>query len=122
MASYYPDTPKPMQFCAAMVAGMPVYESTGIETKEALRREAWTQLLCDLVGEIYMGCYSIGEPFKISSLKLLNLSADIALKHERAISLWQKRFPTTDPWTLVAWIDRLLDSHEGQREIEFKWM
>lgn len=122
MASYYPDTPKPMQFCAAMVAGMPVYESTGIETKEALRREAWTQLLCDLVGEIYMGCYSIGEPFKISSLKLLNLSADIALKNERAISLWQKRFPTLDPWTLVAWIDRLLDSHEGQLEIEFKWM
>ena len=122
MASYYPDTPKPMQFCAAMAVGMPVYESTGIETKEALRREAWTQLLCDLVGEIYMGCYSIGEPFKISSLKLLNLSADIALKHERAISLWQKRFPTTDPWTLVAWIDRLLDSHEGELEIEFKWM
>ena len=28
--SVYPDTPKPMQFCAAMVEDMPVYESTGV--------------------------------------------------------------------------------------------
>ena len=117
----YPDTKRPMQFFAAMVTGMPVYEATGIETTEAAKREAWTQTLCDLAGVLYMGCYSIGEPFRISRLSLLDISTDIILKREDAIRKLQKRFTNFDPWHMVAWIDQLLDGHE-EMQIEFKWM
>ena len=120
--SVYPDTPRPMQFCASMVDGMPVYESTGVETKEALRREAWTKMLCDLVGELYMGCYSIGEPFKISYLKLLDLQANLLLECEDTMRIFRKFFPTMPAINMAMWVDKLLDKHDGSRVIEFKWM
>lgn len=120
--SVYPDTPRPMQFCAAMVDGMPVYESTGVETKEALRREAWTKMLCDLVGVLYMGCYSIGEPFKISYLKLLDLQANLVLESEDTMRIFRKYFPTMPAINMAMWVDKLLDKHEDDKVIEFKWM
>lgn len=120
--SVYPDTPRPMQFCASMVDGMPVYESTGVETKEALRREAWTKMLCDLVGVLYMGCYSIGEPFKISYLKLLDLQTNLLLEREDTMRIFRKFFPTMPAINMAIWVDKLLDKHDGSRVIEFKWM
>lgn len=120
--SVYPDTPRPMQFCASMVDGMPVYESTGVETKEALRREAWTKMLCDLVGVLYMGCYSIGEPFKISYLKLLDLQTNLLLEREDTMRIFRKFFPTMPAINMAVWVDKLLDKHDGSRVIEFKWM
>lgn len=120
--SVYPDTKRPMQFCAAMVTGMPVYESTGVETKEALRREAWTQMLCQLTGELYMGCYSIGEPLKISYQKLLDLQTNLVLESEDTMRIFRRYFPTMPAINLAMWVDQLLDKHDGSREIEFKWM
>ncbi len=120
--SIYPDTPRPMQFCAAIVTGTPVYESTGVETKEALRREAWTKMLCNLVGVLYMGCYSIGEPFKISYLKLLDLQANLLLEREDTMRIYRRYFPTQPAINMAVWVDQLLDKHFGSREIEFKWM
>ena len=120
--SVYPDTPRPMQFCAAMVEGVPVYESTGVETKEALRREAWTKMLCDLVGVLYMGCYSIGEPLKISYLKLLELQTNLVLEREDTMRIFRKFFPTMPAINMAMWVDRLLDKHEDDKVIEFKWM
>lgn len=120
--SVYPDTPRPMQLCAAMVTDMPVYEATGIETKKAVVRETVTQCLLDMAGEIYMGCYSIGSEFRISYMKLLDLQTNLVLKDENTIGRLRKYFKTLDPWSLVAWIDKLLDNHKDEREIEFKWM
>lgn len=120
--SVYPDTKRPMQFCAAMVEGMPVYESTGVETKEALRREAWTQMLCQLTGELYMGCYSIGEPFSISSLKLLNLQTNLLLESEDTMRIFRKFFPTMPALNMAVWVDQLLDKHADDKVIKFIWM
>ena len=122
MESMFPDTPKSMHFCAAMVEGMPVYESTGVQTKEALRREAWTKLLCDLTGELYMGCYSIGEPFKISYLKMLDLQAGLLLEKDDTMRIFRKYFPAMPALNLAVWVDSVLDKHENCKEIEFKWM
>lgn len=120
--SYYPNTPRPMQFCAALTTTMPVYESTGLETKYGCRREAWTQCLCDMTGVIYMGCFSIGEPFRISCLALLNVCTNLLVNDDVTIKRLRKYYPTLDPLKVVAWLDKLLDDHENQREIEFKWM
>ena len=120
--SNYPDTPRPMQLCAAIVAGMPVYEATGVETKKAAVRERFTQCLCDLAGEIYLGCYSIGSSFRISYVKLLNLSTDLLLNKPDAVMRLRRHYKAMDPFTIVAWLDKIFDTHEGQNEIEFKWM
>ena len=122
MASAYPDTPRPMQLCVAMVTGMPVYEETGVETKMAIVRQVYTQCLHDLVGEIYMGCYSIGEPFRITYMKLLDLQTNLVLKDQHTIDRLRKYFKNLEPLSLCVWLDEILDSHEGQKEIEFKWM
>lgn len=121
--SYYPDTPRPMQLCAAMVTDMPVYEETGVETKRAEVRETFTHCLLDLVGEIYMGCYSIGEPFRISYLKLLDLQMKLVTEDELTVERMHRYFnEKMTPTTLAIWVDAVMDKHEGQREIEFKWM
>lgn len=121
--SVYPDTPKPMQFCAAMVSGVPVYEPTGVETTKALRREAWTRLLCELLGELYLGCYSIGEPLKVGYLKLLDLQAKLLLEDYSTMRIFRRYFPTMPVINMAVWVDQLLDKHDGScRLIEFKWM
>jgi hypothetical protein len=121
--SVFPDTPRPMQLCAAIVTDMPVYEATGIETKRAVSRETFTHCLLDMVGEIYMGCYSIGSEFRISYMKMLDLQCNLVLKDELTIERLRKYYDERmDPFVLSAWIDKLLDDHEGQREIKFKWM
>ena len=122
MESVFPNTQRPMQFCAAVVSGMPVYEPTGVETKEALRREAWTRLLCELVGELYIGGYSIGEPFKVSYLKLLDLQSGLLLESENTMRIYRRYFPTMPAINMAMWVDQLLDKHENSRVIEFKWM
>lgn len=120
--SVYPDTPRPMQLCAAIVKGMPVYEATGIETKKAVLRERVTQCLCALTGQLYMGCYSIGEAFRISYIALLNANCDLLTEKDKAMQYMQQYLPGVKPLSLCVWIDKLLDDHKGQREIEFMWM
>ena len=121
--SAYPDTERPMQLCAAIVSPMPVYEATGIETKRAAVRETFTHCLLDLVGQIYMGCYSIGDSFRISYLQLLELNSRLLLNDGPTIERMHRYFnEKMEPLTIAVWIDKLLDDHEGQREIEFKWM
>jgi len=120
--SYFPDTPRPMQLCAAMVGGMPVYEATGIETKKAELRERVTQCLCALTNTLYLGGYSIGAGFRISYVALLTANGDLLTEECKAMQYMQKYLPGVKPLNLAVWIDKLLDNHDGQREIEFKWM
>lgn len=120
--SVFPDTERPMQLCAAIVSPMPVYEATGVETKKADVRQAFTYFLLSMVGDLYLGCYSIGEPFRISYLKLLDLQTNLVLKDERTMARFNKYTKGMDPWSIVVWLDKLLDDHNDQREIEFKWM
>ena len=120
--SYYPDTQRPMQLCAAMVGGMPVYEATGIETKKAELRERVTQCLCALTNTLYMGGYSIGAGFRISYVSLLTANGDLLTEEHKAMQYMQKYLPGVKSLSLAVWIDKLLDNHDGQREIEFKWM
>lgn len=120
--SVYPDTKRPMQLCAAMVTGMPVYEATGVETKKADVRQAFTYFLLSMVGDLYLGCYSIGEPFRISYLKLLDLQGNLLLKDEQTMAKFNKYTNGMDPLTIALWIDKLLEDHQDEREIEFKWM
>lgn len=120
--SVFPDTPRAMQLCAAIVTGMPVYEATGIETKKAELRERVTQCLCALTNRLYMGCYSLGETFRISYIALLNANSDLLTEEYKAMQYMQQYLPGVKPLSLAVWIDKLLDGHENQREIEFKWM
>ena len=121
--SVYPDTKRPMQLCAAMVTGVPVYESTGIETTKAVARETFTHCLLDMVGEIYMGCYSLGDTFRISYIELLDLQSRLVLEDKLTIDRLRRYYDERmEHLTLSAWIDKLLDGHDGQQEIEFKWM
>jgi hypothetical protein len=111
-----------MQLCAAIVTGMPVYEATGIETKKAELRERVTQCLCALTNCLYMGCYSLGETFRISYIALLNANSGLLTEEYKAMQYMQQYLPGVKPLSLAVWIDKLLDGHENQREIEFKWM
>lgn len=118
----FPDTPRPMQLCAAIVTDMPVYEATGIETTKAELRERVTQCLCALTNRLYMGCYSLGDPFRISYIALLNAGCNLLTKDYKAVQHMEKYLPGVKPLSLSVWIDKLLDDHDGAREIEFKWM
>jgi hypothetical protein len=105
-----------------MVGGMPVYEATGIETTKAEVRERVTQCLCALTNTLYMGGYSIGAGFCISYVALLTANGDLLTEEHKAMQYMQKYLPGVKPLSLAVWIDKLLDDHDGQREIEFKWM
>lgn len=120
------DTKKKMQLCHAIVSGMPMYESTGIETEKGIVRVHFTHLLCDLAGQVYMGCFAIGEPFRISALRLCNIATELILsgdKYQPTKDILKKYYPKMKPHQFAGWIDEILDKHEDAREqVEFMWM
>ena len=69
-----------------------------------------------------MGCYSIGDTFRIAYLKLLDLQTNLVLKDQHTMDRLRKYYKNLDPLSLCVWLDKILDNHEGQKEIEFKWM
>ena len=105
-----------------IATGVPVYESLGIETDNDAGRVAFTRLLCELGGSLYMGCFSIGEPFKISYLKLLDLQTNLLLEREDTMRIFRKFFPTMPAINMAVGVDKLLDKHDGSRVIAVKWM
>lgn len=106
----------------AVVTGVPVYESLNIETDNDGGRVAFTRLLCELGGELYMGCFSIGEHFRLRSMALLRAMCDLEDdEHSRATHKVAELLPEMKPEIIARWIDALLDKHEGELEIELYW-
>ena len=105
-----------------VVTGVPVYESLDIETDNDEGRVAFTRLLCELGGSLYMGCFSIGEHFRLRSIALLKAMCDLEDDEDsRAARKTVELLPRMKPETMARWIDALLDKHEGEPEIELYW-
>ena len=121
----YPfDAKVKMQLCHAIVGGMPVYESTGIEITNGELRHLFTQFLVEITDGIFLGCYSIGEPFRISYLKLLSAICELVSPNadNHAMRILGRYFPKMPPAKLATWLDWLTDQHESEHEIQFCWM
>lgn len=117
------DTTKEMELCH-LVNGK--YKTTGVKTKSGIFRAHFTNMLLDLAGQICMGIYFIGEPFKIPAMRLCNMSTDLILdgaKHQDIKNKLAEWYPLMKPLQLAGWIDDTLDGHDDPREqIEFVWL
>ena len=106
----------------AIVSGVPVYESLDIATDSDEGRVAFTRLLCELGGSLYVGGDSIGNHFKLRSLALLRAMIDLWDDEDsRAARKMKELLPRMDRHTLSDWIDALLEKHSGELEIELFW-
>ena len=104
-----------------IVTGVPVYESLCVETDNDAGRVAFTRLLCELGGSLYMGCYSIGEHFRLKALSLVMAIGELMDEDSRAARKTKELLPRMKPETMARWIDALTDKHEDDTEIELYW-
>ena len=111
-----------MELSHAVVTDVPVYESLNLVIDKGLTRALYTELLCRLGGSLYMGCYSIGEPFKLSCLKLdtavVRLIGDADNDVKKAVL---GCFPRMNLAVFAQWLSALTDKHLDERYVELKW-